>query len=159
MFSYQRGGIENSEQEGYTLLRPGGAITSGPNVSHRQKACASHSVLASAKLKLRWRNRYEKSIIGCGATESFHYPIYGGMILLAGLIIGCTILVLEEIKSLKKRLQNLRVMILKKNHIFQFPIAPTIYKAVHRSVTTKSGRPILKGGMPYGEKKYSGTDR
>ena len=41
-------------------------------------------------------------IIGGGASESFLYPIYGGMILLAGLIVGCTVVVLEEIKSLKE---------------------------------------------------------
>ena len=29
------------------------------------------------------------------------YPIYGGIVLLAGLIVVCTELILEEIKSLK----------------------------------------------------------
>ena len=40
-------------------------------------------------------------IIGGGAQESFIYPIYGGIVLLAGLIVVCTELILEEIKSLK----------------------------------------------------------
>ena len=41
-------------------------------------------------------------ILGGGVSESYLYPIYGGMILLAGLIVGCTVVVLEEIKSLKE---------------------------------------------------------
>ena len=40
-------------------------------------------------------------IIGDGVQESFIYPIYGGIVLLAGLIVVCTELILEEIKSLK----------------------------------------------------------
>ena len=38
--------------------------------------------------------------------ETFLYPIYGGIILLAGLIVGCTTLILEEIKSLKEEIKN-----------------------------------------------------
>ena len=41
-------------------------------------------------------------IIGGGAQESFIYPIYGGIILLSGLIVVCTELILEEIRSFKK---------------------------------------------------------
>lgn len=41
-------------------------------------------------------------IIGGGVQESFLYPIYGGIILLSGLIVFCTGRVLEEIKSLKE---------------------------------------------------------
>ncbi len=40
-------------------------------------------------------------VIGGGVQESFIYPIYGGIVLLAGLIVVCTELILEEIKSLK----------------------------------------------------------
>ena len=40
-------------------------------------------------------------IIGGGVQESFIYPIYGGIVLLAGLIVACTERILEEIKSLK----------------------------------------------------------
>ena len=40
-------------------------------------------------------------VIGGGVQESFLYPIYGGIVLLAGLIVVCTELILEEIKSLK----------------------------------------------------------
>ena len=40
-------------------------------------------------------------ILGGGVQESFLYPLYGGVILLSGLIVVCTELILEEIKSLK----------------------------------------------------------
>ena len=40
-------------------------------------------------------------IIGVGVQESFIYPIYGGIVLLSGLIVVCTELVLEELKSIK----------------------------------------------------------
>ena len=40
-------------------------------------------------------------VIGGGVQESFLYPIYGGLVLLAGIIVVCTELILEEIKSLK----------------------------------------------------------
>lgn len=40
-------------------------------------------------------------ILGGGVQESFLYPLYGGIILLSGLIVVCTELILEEIKSLK----------------------------------------------------------
>ena len=43
-------------------------------------------------------------ILGGGIAESFLYPIYGGMILLAGLIVGCTVIVLEKIKSAKEEI-------------------------------------------------------
>lgn len=40
-------------------------------------------------------------LIGGGAQESFIYPIYGGIVLLAGLIVACAERILKEIKSLK----------------------------------------------------------
>ncbi|MFD2638075.1 hypothetical protein [Piscibacillus salipiscarius] len=39
---------------------------------------------------------------GDGAYASYFHPAYMGMILLAGLIVACTIILLEEIKSLKE---------------------------------------------------------
>lgn len=42
-----------------------------------------------------------------GVAESFLYPIYGGLILLAGLVVGCTVLILEEIQSLKEKIDDL----------------------------------------------------
>jgi len=42
-------------------------------------------------------------IVGGGGTDlSPIYPIYAGIILLAGLIVGCTVIILEEIHHLKK---------------------------------------------------------
>ena len=41
-------------------------------------------------------------IIGGGVQESFIYPIYGGIILLSGLIVVCTELILDEIRSFKE---------------------------------------------------------
>ena len=40
-------------------------------------------------------------ILGGGVQQSFLYPLYGGIILLAGLVVACTELVLEEIRELK----------------------------------------------------------
>lgn len=45
-------------------------------------------------------------IIGGGVQESFIYPIYGEIILLSGLIVVCTELILEEIKSLKDDIKD-----------------------------------------------------
>ena len=44
-----------------------------------------------------------------GIQESFLYPIYGGVILLSGLIVVCTELILEEIKSLKADIKSQNV--------------------------------------------------
>lgn len=41
------------------------------------------------------------SIAGGGVDESYLYPIYGGIVLLAGLIAICTNIILDEIKQLK----------------------------------------------------------
>lgn len=40
-------------------------------------------------------------IIGGGVEQTFIYPIYIGLILLAGIVVGCTVVILEEIRSLK----------------------------------------------------------
>ena len=42
-----------------------------------------------------------KPLIGGGVEQTFLYPIYAGMILLAGIVVGCTVVILEEIRSLK----------------------------------------------------------
>lgn len=47
-----------------------------------------------------------KGIIGGGVAESFLYPIYGGLILLAGLITGCTVRICEEIREMKDTLEE-----------------------------------------------------
>lgn len=45
-------------------------------------------------------------ILGGGVAETYIYPIYGGIILLAGLVAGCTVVILDEIKSLKEELNK-----------------------------------------------------
>ena len=42
-----------------------------------------------------------RSIVGGGVAESYLYSIYGGIVLLAGLIVSCTVIILDEIKKLK----------------------------------------------------------
>ena len=46
------------------------------------------------------------NLVGGGVSETYLYPIYGGIVLLAGLIVGCTDLILDEIKSLKEEIKN-----------------------------------------------------
>ena len=41
-------------------------------------------------------------LIGGGVEQTYLYPIYAGIVLLAGLIVGCTVIIFEEIRSLKK---------------------------------------------------------
>ena len=45
-------------------------------------------------------------IIGGGVSESYLFPVYGGIILLSGLVVGCTSIVLNEIKSLKDEMNR-----------------------------------------------------
>lgn len=47
-------------------------------------------------------------LLGGGVSETYLYPIYGGIILLAGLIVGCTVAVLDEIKSLREEIKRIR---------------------------------------------------
>lgn len=42
-----------------------------------------------------------KKMVGGGAAESCIYPIYGGIILLSGLIVGCTIIIIDGFKEVK----------------------------------------------------------
>lgn len=45
-------------------------------------------------------------ILGGGIAESYLYPIYGGIILLTGVIVGCTVVIIDEIKSLKNEIRS-----------------------------------------------------
>lgn len=49
-----------------------------------------------------------QNIIGGGAAETYLYPIYGGIILLSGLVVGCTVVVLKEIRSLKDEIMKIK---------------------------------------------------
>ena len=49
-----------------------------------------------------------KPIMGGGGTDlSFIYPIYIGLILLAGLIVGAAVVLYEEIKKLQEEIKNI----------------------------------------------------
>lgn len=52
-----------------------------------------------------WSSVFPK-VLGGGVAETYIYPIYGGVILLAGLIVGCTGFLLEEIHSLKDEIKK-----------------------------------------------------
>ena len=42
------------------------------------------------------------AIIGGGHAESYIYPIYGGIVMLSGLIVGCTCVILEKLVEIEK---------------------------------------------------------
>ena len=48
-----------------------------------------------------------KPIMGGGTDLSFIYPIYIGLILLAGLIVGAAVVLYEEIKKLQEEIKNI----------------------------------------------------
>lgn len=45
-------------------------------------------------------------LIGGGVSETYLYPIYGGIILLAGVVVVCTSVVCEKIQQLKDELKD-----------------------------------------------------
>lgn len=52
----------------------------------------------------RWPHQYSfSSIAGGGVEQSFIYPIYAGIIVLAGLIVGAVDIIVNEIRELKKQ--------------------------------------------------------
>lgn len=46
------------------------------------------------------------SIAGGGVEHSFIYPIYAGIIVLAGLIVGAVDIIVNEIRELKKAMEK-----------------------------------------------------
>ena len=46
--------------------------------------------------------RILQPVIGGGTEQAFLYPLYIGIIILAGIVVGCTERILEEIRSGKK---------------------------------------------------------
>jgi len=44
--------------------------------------------------------------VGEGVVESYRYPIYAGIVLLAGLITICNVVILEKIEQLKDTLNK-----------------------------------------------------
>ena len=69
------------------------------------------------------------NVLGGGVAESFLYPIYGGLILLAGLIVGCTVLILEEMRSLKDKI----------DHIYKSCYLPTLMVIIGIGAHRQSG--------------------
>lgn len=47
-----------------------------------------------------------KPILGGGVEETYLYPIYGGLILLSGIVVGAACVVIGEIRELKKALDS-----------------------------------------------------
>lgn len=47
-----------------------------------------------------------RPIIGGGSEHSFLYPIYGGLIILTGIVVGCTVMLNEEIQKLREYLDS-----------------------------------------------------
>ncbi len=54
-----------------------------------------------------WGTLFSK-MVGGGVSESFLFPLYGGLILLTGVVIGCGVVLLEEIRSLRKEIEALK---------------------------------------------------
>ena len=49
-----------------------------------------------------------RPVIGGGVEQSFIYPIYVGLIVLAGIIVGSASILYDEIKALRKELDELK---------------------------------------------------
>jgi len=45
-------------------------------------------------------------VFGGGVSETYLYPIYWGLVLLSGLIVACTLIIIEEIQESKQELKN-----------------------------------------------------
>lgn len=46
------------------------------------------------------------AMLGGGGEQSFIYPIYGGLILLTGFLVGSASMILGEIDKLRKEIEN-----------------------------------------------------
>lgn len=46
------------------------------------------------------------ALVGGGVEESYLYPIYAGIIILAGIIVGATDIIVSEIQELKELMKN-----------------------------------------------------
>ena len=47
-----------------------------------------------------------KPIVGGGVEQSFIYPLYAGLIILSGIIVGCAVILYKEIKALRDEIRN-----------------------------------------------------
>lgn len=46
------------------------------------------------------------SILGGGIEQSYIYPIYGGIVILTGVVVGAAQMVIDEVRELKKLLEE-----------------------------------------------------
>jgi hypothetical protein len=46
------------------------------------------------------------AIVGGGVSESYIYPLYVGLILLAGLVAGCTCIIWDKLDQLEKKISS-----------------------------------------------------
>ncbi len=49
-----------------------------------------------------------KPVIGGGVDQTYLYPIYGGLIVLAGLVVGSASVICDEIKKLREEINSIR---------------------------------------------------
>ena len=49
-----------------------------------------------------------KPIIGGSTDQSFIYPIYVGLILLAGFVVGAAVMLYEEIENVRKEIKSIK---------------------------------------------------
>jgi hypothetical protein len=45
---------------------------------------------------------------GGGVAETFIYPLYGGQILLSGIVVACACIIYDELKSIKKDIEEMK---------------------------------------------------
>ena len=46
------------------------------------------------------------AILGGGGEQSFIYPIYGGLVVLTGFVVGVASVIIDEIRQLRKELED-----------------------------------------------------
>lgn len=57
-----------------------------------------------------------RPLIGVSVVElSFIYPIYAGLIILSGIVVGCSVAIHDEIEKLRKEIKNQNIQDTQKN--------------------------------------------
>ncbi len=62
-----------------------------------------------------WTLIFRPIIGGSGAELSFIYPIYAGLIILAGIVVGCSVVLYDEIEQLREEIKNQNIQATKEN--------------------------------------------
>ena len=47
-------------------------------------------------------------IVGGGVEQSYIYPLYGGQIILSGIVVACTCIIYDEITAIKKDIEEIK---------------------------------------------------